>query len=199
MKYLRIILALIAGGIFFSFGLGILKVLGLLDFSIISRPFMMISVISLVPFLNITFQTWKNPLPKLEGIKENALLLNCSYEKNLNINIQESKNKIKGIANSLIFKDNLMFLDFEEENRLEFYIGKSDQKNLLNEKKEGSFIYNSNIIVDFLESNNSTHIKIVVSSENPINLRSNCYNREILNAFINNLEENQEHRTIAST
>ena len=136
MKYLRIILALIAGGIFFSFGLGILKVLGLLEFSIISRPFMMISVISLVPFLNITFQTWKNPLPKLEGIKENALLLNCSYEKNLNINIQESKNKIKGIANSLIFKDNLMFLDFEEENRLEFYIGKSDQKNLLNEKKK---------------------------------------------------------------
>jgi len=53
--------------------------------------------------------------------------------------------------------------------------------------------------VDFLESNNSTHIKIVVSSENPINLRSNCYNREVLNAFINNLEENQEHRTIAST
>ena len=189
MKYLRIILALIVGGVFFSFGLGILKLFGILEFSINSRFFMTILIISLVPFLNITFQSRKNPLPKLDGIKENALLLNCSYKKALNLNIEDSKKKIKEIANSLIFRDNVMFLDIEDENRLEFYIGKNNEKNLLNEKKEGSFIYNSSIVVDFNECNNMTELKIVVSSDHPINLRSNCYNREILNAFIMNLEK----------
>jgi len=188
MKYLRMLIALLIGSAFFGFSVLISSIVGINiinQSNIGSSPLIFLIIISLIPFINITSFSWKNPLPKIDGIHENDLMLHCSYEKVINTSIFEAKIKIKDIANSLLFKDNELFQNYEDNNNIEFYLDVKERGELEKEKKSSIVYKKTLILVKFDEiDKDNTRVNIKIESDNPINVFANNFNREILNAII---------------
>ena len=193
MKYLRMLLALLFGSAFLGLVFIVSSVTGIQivnSSNIGSSPILYLIIISLVPFITITTSSWKNPLPQIDGIKENALLLNCMYEKTMSINILNAKKKIKDIANSLMFRDNELFEKYEDDDSIEFYVDIKERNELEKEKNTSIPFKNTYIIVSFKEiDKDNTRINIKVESDNPISIFANNYNREILNYFIDEINK----------
>ena len=187
------ILAFLVGSAFFGFSILISKITGIKIISSSnfgSSLIIYLIIVSLVPFINITSFSWKNPLPKIKGVNENALLLNCSYEKIINYNILETKQKIKEIINSLIFRDNELIENYEDDDHIEYYIDVKEGNEFEKQKKTSIVYKNTSILISFEEiDKENTGIKILVESDNPINIFANNFNREILNFIIPEIDK----------
>lgn len=198
MAYLRLLIALLSGSITFEFGFLMLKLFGNSSINAVdwlSKPIVYLGLVSILPLIIILSKTWKEPLLKVSGLKENALLLSCTYNVIINNDLESTKERIKDIAFSIIFDDRQLFLEYESNNCVDFYIGKKEDNRIEN-KKKNAFINNSIIKIDICQiSKYETKVKIKVFSENPISLYSNSENRQIMNLFvkeiisIKNLEE----------
>jgi len=188
MKYWRMLLALILGSAFFGLTILIssitgIKIINPSNFG--SSPLIYLVMISLIPFINIISFSWKNPLPRIDGISENALMLNCSYVKSINESILKVKIKIKDIANSLLFRDNELIQNYEDNNSIEFYIDAKEKSELVKEIKSSVVYRNTRILVTVEEiEKDKTKVCIKVQSDHPLTIFANNFNREILNAFI---------------
>ena len=194
MAYLRLLIALLFGSMTFGFGFIMLKLFGILSIRAIdwlSKPIVYLGLVSFLPLIAILSKTWKEPLLKVSGLKENALLLNCIYSVVFKNEIESTKDRIKEIAFSILFDDRQLFLEYEDKNCIDFYVGKKED-NGIEKRKKNAFINNSIITIDFSTiSKEETQVKIKIFSENPISLYSNSENRQIMNLFVKEIESNK--------
>ncbi|HAW86380.1 MAG: hypothetical protein A2087_09910 [Spirochaetes bacterium GWD1_61_31] len=149
MKYIRILLALLFGAAVSGIGLLAFKLFGIAIFdatTILTVPFIFLVGGAATPCLNIAVLSWKSPLIQIEGAKENALLLTCTYTKTLPLSVTDSNKRIQEIANSILFNNNKdLYLTIEADDYLCFYVDDKAPGGLEKEKKVNQNFNNSKI------------------------------------------------------
>jgi len=201
MKYIRLLIALIGGSLLFVFGILVFDFVGIVEISLSiwkSKSVGSLFFASFLPFVVMLTLTWKDPLIRIEGVKENALLLSCSYEVNMKMEIEKAKDELKRIVNSIILPYMQILKTYEEEKYVEYYLD-IKESNALNKIAKGIILNTSYIEIAFeIVNDASVNVKITITSDKVASMFSNSDNRKLLNKIIEEIRCNR-NLTIAST
>jgi len=192
MDIIRLLVALIYA-LFFS-GLSIIvgRIIGI-DTSIHgiinSKPLLAIITSSLLPLGVMLSTTWKDKIPKIEGYKENGLILKCEYTDSVPIRFTAAKEHMKIFFRELIIQNKSIFLEEESINELKYYITELNEKGrILRKTITTPFVNRICIDIEIIKvSETETRLNITIKSEENISVFSNYENRMLMKIIIENI------------